>query len=186
MVVTLVGAAHDRAGRDSSLAHGRTIGRWPSERPADRRVGAEHQHRLIAARNVDALRTRFNAAARAFAGGRRLLPVQKIDAWVDLEEADDRLLEELDRLRPFGCSHATPVWAARNLRVVGKPQTVGKGHVKFRVAGGALIRDCIAFGRGDAPLPAGPLDIAFQLRRDTFQGRSQLMLNVQDVRAVGS
>jgi single-stranded-DNA-specific exonuclease len=138
------------------------------------------------AQHVDAFRTRFNAAARTFAGGRRLLPVQKVDAWVDLEEADDRLLEELDRLRPFGCAHATPVWAARNLRVVGKPQTVGKGHVKFRVAGGALIRDCIAFGRGDAPLPAGPLDIAFQLRRDTFQGRSQLMLNVQDVRAAAS
>ena len=134
---------------------------------------------------VDAFRSRFNAAAARFAGGRRLLPVQKIDAWVDLEEADDRLLEELDRLRPFGCSHATPVWAVRSVQLVGKPQMVGKGHVKFRVAGGALIRECIAFGRGEAPWPNGPLDLAFQLRRDTFQGRSQLMLNVQDIRSAG-
>ena len=137
----------------------------------------------IDAGSVDAFRSAFGESVRAFAAGRTLLPLQRVDAWLDLEEADERLCEEMDRLKPFGCGHATPVWGVRRVQAAGAPQRVGRGHLKFRVAGGSIIREAIAFGRGDTPLPAGALDIAFQLKRDTFQGRTQLVMNVQDVRA---
>ncbi len=135
---------------------------------------------------VEEFRAAFYDRARCFADGRVLRPLLRIDAWLDLEEADDRLCGEIDQLRPFGCGHATPVWAARRLSVVGRPQVVGRKHLKFRVAAGSVIREAIAFGRGEDTLPEGQLDVAFQLRRDEFQGRSQLVLNVQDFRPAGA
>jgi single-stranded-DNA-specific exonuclease len=131
---------------------------------------------------LDDFRAAFNACVRDFAGGRTLLPVQKIDAWIELAEADERLAGELAPLRPFGCANATPVWGVRQVRLAGRPRTVGKGHLKFSVTVGHAVREAIAFNRTEESLPDGPMDLAFQLKQDTYMGREQLTLNVQDVR----
>lgn len=130
---------------------------------------------------------RFNAVAAAALGGSDLRPVQKVDAWMELGDADERMMKALDQMRPFGFGNSTPVWAAAGLRLLGPPRVVGQGHLKMAFAAGGVQREAIAWGMGSRPVPDGPMDVAFQLRRESYLGRERLVLNVQDFRpATGS
>ena len=50
------------------------------------------------------------------------------------------------------------------------------------VASGAAQLEAIAFGLGQHKVPAGLIDIAFQLDRNSYMGRESLQLKVQDFR----
>lgn len=133
--------------------------------------------------NLDAFRVAFNREATEKLAGSDLRQVQAIDAWVDLAEADNRLFESSQRIRPFGHSNPTPVWASQGVRVVGEPRVVGKHHIRMRLASDGVQMDAIGFGLGDREVPPGLIDIAYQLRMNDFQGRQSLQLNLQDFRA---
>jgi single-stranded-DNA-specific exonuclease len=135
---------------------------------------------------IDAFREKFNHVAAKALEGVDLRPVQKIDAWIDLREADERLLEGLDRMRPFGLGNPTPVWGSRGVRLAGQPRILKEKHLKMLVASGAAQLEAIAFGLGQHKVPAGLIDIAFQLDRNSYMGRESLQLKVQDFRAAES
>ncbi len=126
---------------------------------------------------------RFNEVATRALAGSDLRPVQTVDAWVDLREADEPLIASLQRMQPFGFGNPTPVLAARGVRVV-STRPVGNGkHLKMTVASGATQRDAIGFHLGEQKVPDGPVDVAFHLQTNTFNGRTSIQLNVQDIRA---
>jgi single-stranded-DNA-specific exonuclease len=133
---------------------------------------------------LDAFRTGFGEAAAATLRGRDLRPVQRVDAWLDLADVDDALADALEAMRPFGCGNPTPVFACSGVRVVGRPRAVGQDgqHLKMTLAAGGAQRGAIAFGMAARELPDGPLDLAFQVRKEVYQGREQLTLMVQDWR----
>lgn len=130
----------------------------------------------------DAFAASFNESARRLLAGRDLRPVQRIDAWIALDEVDDRLLAALDRMRPFGVGNPTPVWAAREVRLAESPRVVGKGHLKMLIASGGRQYEAMGWGMGDRAIPDGPLDIAFQPKRDRFLGVDRIVLHIQDFR----
>ena len=131
---------------------------------------------------LEAFAARFNEASRELLAGRDLRPVQRIDAWLGLDEVDDTLAGALDRMRPFGVGNTTPVWGARAVRVVGAPRVVGKGHLKLLLAAGSRQLEAMGWGMGERALPPGPLDIAFQIKRERFRGQERLVLHLQDFR----
>jgi single-stranded-DNA-specific exonuclease len=137
----------------------------------------------IEERRLEAFRRRFSEVIAAHIGADQLKPVQRVDGWVTLEEADEALREAQDRLRPFGVGNVTPVWAISGARVEGPPREVGKGHLKMRLVQGATAREAIGFGMAGRTLPAGPLDVAFTLKLNHYQGRRILQLHLQDFRA---
>ncbi len=144
-------------------------------------------HTMAAGLEIDAARIEefkllFNDAVAAVLRGTDLRPVQRIDAWMTLAEADERMCESLQGLRPFGHSNPTPVWGLRGATVMGRPKVVGEKHLKFVVASGGVQREAIAFNFSEGQLPDGEMDVAFQLKKDTYMGRQQLVLQVQDVR----
>ncbi len=136
----------------------------------------------IATDQVEAFQKRFNQVAAARLQGQDLRPLQRVDAWMDLAEADDRLWTGLEQLRPFGVGNTTPVWASTGVRVVGRPRLVGKGHLKLMVAAGGAQREAMGWGMGEREVPEGPLDICYQLKRDTYLGQEKLVLTLQDFR----
>ena len=58
----------------------------------------------------------FRSAARKFASGRDRSPRIEADARVRLQEIDRALMEELDRMRPFGVGNEEPVLLAEGVR----------------------------------------------------------------------
>jgi single-stranded-DNA-specific exonuclease len=135
---------------------------------------------------VAAFAEQFNQVAARRLQGMDLRPVQRVDAWMDLAEADDRLWDGLEQLRPFGVGNTTPIWASARVRLVGRPRVVGKGHLKLVVAGGGVQREAMGWGMGDRALPDGPLDITYQLKRDHYLGQDKLVLTLQDFRPAGT
>jgi hypothetical protein len=60
------------------------------------------------------------------------------------------------------------------------PRTVGNGHLKAALADAGRRLDAIAFNWADraAPMLAGPVDVAFKLERNEYQGRTALQAKV--------
>lgn len=130
----------------------------------------------------EAFRTRFNELCCAKLEGSDPRPVQKVDAWINLGQADERLFKAIQRLRPLGLGNPTPTWGTSNVRLVGQPRTVGKDHLKMIVSSGATQLDAIAFGMAGREIPEGPIDMLFHLQENTYMGRRALQLNVKDFR----
>lgn len=129
------------------------------------------------------LRERFNETVRRAMGSSIPPAPQRVDAWLALAEVDDALAGAMDRLRPFGMGNPTPIWASRAVRLVGQPRIVGQGHLKMLLAGGGVQREAIAWNMGEREMPDGPIDVAFQLKRETYLGREKIVLEVQDFRS---
>lgn len=136
----------------------------------------------IEAGKVESFRRCFNEVAATRLRGTDLRPVQRVDAWMDLADADERLWSGLEQLRPFGVGNPTPVWASAEVRLVGRPRQVGKGHLKLQLASGGVQREAMGWGMAERAIPDGPLDVCYQLKRDTFMGQDKLVLILQDFR----
>lgn len=139
----------------------------------------------LASARLAAFRDAFNAQCASRLAGRDLRPVQVVDAWLDhLGEADDRLLEGIDRLRPLGCGNPSPVWGVRHVTPVGPPRRVGRdgAHLKMVVAGGGTQIDTIGFGMGNMTVPDGPMDLLFEFERNEFRGSVTRQLKLCDLR----
>ena len=133
-------------------------------------------------KNLAAFRERFHDVAQATLGQVDLRPVQRIDGWLSLREANEALLDALEQLRPFGQQHPDPVWAARGVHVLGAPRRMAKDTLGLTVAADNVQLRAIGFGMGRREFPNGALDIAFHLRRETWQGRTSLQLQLCDLR----
>ena len=135
----------------------------------------------IEASRLDEFRRAFNDVAAARLEGRELMPVQRVDAWLELAEADEALFAAQENIRPFGHSNPAPVWAVRGVRV-DRHRIVGNNHLQLTLAAAGASIDAIGFGLGERDVPAGPVDVAFQLKRNTHRGRESLRIDVQDFR----
>ncbi len=87
------------------------------------------------------------------------------------------LVDDLERLAPFGQTNSEPLFLARNLPVRGQ-RIVGQDHLKLNLDG----HDAIGFRMGGvlANLPSH-VDALFRLERNLFRGRETLQLRLEDL-----
>jgi single-stranded-DNA-specific exonuclease len=99
-----------------------------------------------------------------------LSPMLKVDAEIKLSSISKSLLEELNRLAPHGKGNAVPVFAAREVSVVGQVRRFGVSgnHLSFYVRQGDISFKAVAFGMGEKSEMLkesnGNCSIAFVLR----------------------
>ena len=105
-----------------------------------------------------------------------------VDAWIQPGDINDHLYHDQNRLRPFGHSNPLPVWAVRNVTPAYPPRVIGGKHLKILFPMGGKTREAIGFGMGDREVPPGPLDIAFNLILNRYNGQEYLQLHLQDFR----
>ncbi|GIW50723.1 MAG: single-stranded-DNA-specific exonuclease RecJ [Gemmatimonadales bacterium] len=129
-------------------------------------------------------REAFNRIARRTLEAEDLIPTQRIDLMVGLDQLDLRLEQLLRRLEPCGLGNPAPVFAASGVRVI-DPRPVRENHVRFVLEGGGARLPVIAFDWGDR-LPEGwtgaKVDVAFRLERDEWQGLPSLKARLVDLR----
>ena len=139
----------------------------------------------VAAGNVDAFAARFNDVARSRLTAEDLVPELRVDLDVRLSDLTDDLETLLRHFEPFGVGNPAPVLAARGLRVEGAPRAVGQGHLQLRLEADGTVLDAIGWGMGGLAAqldPAEPVDVAFRLERDEWNGTSRLRARLADVR----
>ncbi len=105
---------------------------------------------------------------------------------VALNEIDQRFMRFLEKLSPYGPGNMRPKFSARGLTVVGNPRLVGSGdHLKFAVRQNGRTMDAIGFNLGESYeklITGWPVDLAFVVEINTWQGHTNLQLNVRDIR----
>lgn len=130
---------------------------------------------------LEAFRTAFEAHAAARLTDEDLQPRCRIDGWVEDADLTDAAASDLEKLAPFGAGHPEPVFALR--RAAARGRTVGAAGVHLKLTLGARGLDAIGFGMGDrAPLCQGPVDAAFSLGFDEWDGKRRLQLRLKDLR----
>ncbi len=133
---------------------------------------------------VGGFRAAFNARARAALTDELLVPEVRIDVELGLDEATQELVRLLRHAGPFGMGNPTPTFVVRGVHLEGTPRVVGQGHLKLALASGGQALDAIGFGMGDriASLPEGPLDVAFRVEENTWNGRTTVQAKLVDLR----
>lgn len=138
----------------------------------------------IAAGNVDAFARKFNDVARSKLTRDDLVPEIRVDVELDLEHANDELETMLRHFEPFGVGNPSPVFAARNVILAAPPRVVGRDGLKLRLATPDGELEAIGWGMGALAEQLDmrrPVDIAFRLERDEYQGQSRLQAKLADV-----
>jgi single-stranded-DNA-specific exonuclease len=149
-------------------------------------------HRMAAgvtvrADRVEELARRFDEVARSRLRAEDLVPEVRVDLEVPIGEVTDELESLLRHFEPFGIGNASPTLVVRGARLVAPPRTVKGDGLKLRLE--TPHGELDAIGWGLAPLaptldPSRPVDVAFRLERDEWNGRSRLQARLVDVRHV--
>jgi single-stranded-DNA-specific exonuclease len=90
-------------------------------------------------------------------------PTLQISAWLKSHEFGEALLEELDRLHPFGQGNAEPVFGLRDIVLNEEAVAFGEGNFRFRLPAADGSRrgvSGIAWRLGTPPEPGQPIDLA--------------------------
>ena len=139
----------------------------------------------VAASRVQEFAARFNDVARARLEAADLVPEVKVDLDITLSEATADLEALLRHFEPFGAGNATPVLAASGVRIAAPPRVLRNGHLKLRLTSDGAELDAIGWGMAHiAPrlTTSTPLEVAFRLERDEWNGESRLQARLADVR----
>lgn len=133
--------------------------------------------------NLQALRDAFVQDAFADESTELWTPRLKIDAEIDLDDAGWDLLEAIEGLAPFGLGNPQPLFVARSLDAT-EVKALSKGGIRMTLRQGNGPRyKAVGFGLGLAPEAFdGPIDAAFHLQVNWWQGLSSLELRLKDVK----
>lgn len=130
--------------------------------------------------SVEPFRAAFAGAVRRRLGEPPFVPVLNLDLEVEPAQLGLDMLEELQRLAPFGQDNPEPLLVARALSIRSK-RVVGDDHLKLSLGEGAL--DAIAFNLAPLAAQLPPVvDVAFRLERNSYRGRDALQLRVEDLK----
>jgi single-stranded-DNA-specific exonuclease len=125
----------------------------------------------------------FLAVAREWLAADDLVPSQRVDLELPLAALSDDLERLMRHLEPCGMGNPAPVFGVRGARAV-DPRRVGTNHLRFVLDDGSGMLPAIGFQVADR-VPddwlARPLDVAFRLERDDWQGRSTLQARVATI-----
>jgi single-stranded-DNA-specific exonuclease len=116
-----------------------------------------------------------------------LVPAQRIDLEVPLGNLSEDLERLMRHLEPCGMGNPAPVFGVRGARAVGA-RRVGTNHLRFLLDDGSGALPAIGFQWADQVPDAWlehPLDVAFRLEHDDWQGRSTLQARVATIAPSG-
>ncbi|MGD1806292.1 single-stranded-DNA-specific exonuclease RecJ [Dapis sp. BLCC M126] len=131
--------------------------------------------------NLDKFRSRLSEFASQCLEINQLKPLVTIDGEAEFPELNFDLFRQIDLLHPCGIENKAPIFWSRNVRI-SQQRIVGKGHIKLTLAKGETEIQAIAWRWGDYfPLPQ-LVDIAYQLKENTWNFQTNIELELVGLR----
>jgi len=127
---------------------------------------------------------RFEAVVSSSASADGFVPELAIDDRLDLDSVDAAVLEDLERLEPYGQGNPRPLFLAESVEVTAS-RIVGDRHLKLalRRRGGRKIFDAIGFGKAEDQPPTGSsIDVVFAPELNRWDGVGSIQLVVRELR----
>jgi single-stranded-DNA-specific exonuclease len=132
--------------------------------------------------NLELFTEAFVAAVETLTEGKITPPSLRITANIEQSDLRPELLNELIKMAPFGQENPEPILALKNIRLAQKPRTVGDGsHFQFSVHNGSAPISGIAWKMAKRMPPSDQnIDLAFRLKWNSWNGRRNLQIELQD------
>ena len=114
-----------------------------------------------------------------------LVPEVRVDLVVSLAALGRDMEALLRHFEPHGLGNPTPVFAMTDARLAATPRIVGEGHLKLWLEHDDKRIDAIGWGMGGMASELdtmGPMDVAFRLERDDWNGQTRLQAKLVDIR----
>lgn len=140
--------------------------------------------------NLEAFTQRFQEIAAKEIIPEQMTPQIDIDAILDLKEINQKFVNELKRMSPFGPDNQKPVFCSLGVRDYGTSKLVGKDleHLKLELIDtqcGTPVH-AIAFGmhKHNAHIKSmKPFDICYTIEENTYNGNTTIQLMVKDIKS---
>ena len=83
--------------------------------------------------NVEAFTARYLESLKTLYPAGLPQPSLQLSTWLQVADLQERLLDELDRLHPFGQGNAEPTFGLRDVVLEETPECFGEGNFRFRM-----------------------------------------------------
>ena len=114
-----------------------------------------------------------------------LIPAISIDGEMALTDINSRFMRFLEKLGPFESGIMRPKFVSRNLSISGQPRLMGNGeHIRFIVSQNGRNYPAVGFklsSHYEDLIRGFPVDIAYVVEVNQWQGQSNIQLNVRDI-----
>ncbi|MBR0170064.1 MAG: DHH family phosphoesterase [Bacteroidales bacterium] len=138
--------------------------------------------------NMKAFVERFERLVQESSGGKEAVPEVEVDAELGFSQITPKFLRILKQFAPFGPENNVPVFVTRELVDTGNARVVGTNHLKLSaipIAERTAPYPAIAFQMGEyiSRVRKGErFDLCYQLEENYWRGKTEIQLNVKDIR----
>lgn len=128
----------------------------------------------------------INEFARTAISDEDLYPTLNIDVEVGLSEVDEKLVEEIGLLAPFGPQNPRPVFCSSNLALKSDLRRIAKNGFKMWVTDDTSTCEAVSFKSEGMSLPSrdSRVSLVYTPSINTWQGLSSLQLDLRDMKVV--
>jgi single-stranded-DNA-specific exonuclease len=130
----------------------------------------------------EAFKEAFGDIAKTSLRLENLVPTVMPDVEVHLHELTPQLLDQLDKMGPFGTSNHSPLMLLRDVSRVGTLKVMKEKHLSMEIRQGKQSVRAIWFNGVAEVLPEPPWDIAFDLTRNEYQGHVEAQVQIRALR----
>lgn len=137
----------------------------------------------LPSRNLTAFQERLSTFANQHLQPEQLKPLIKIDVQASFAQLSFELCHQIEQLQPWGIGNEFPIFWTPQVRVL-EQRLIGKNHLRLELLDSSRKNSlgAIAWRWGEYfPLPS-PVDIAYKLQENHFNGNTTLQLELVGVR----
>jgi single-stranded-DNA-specific exonuclease len=129
---------------------------------------------------------RFDEHCRAHLTDEQRRKELVLDAEVLLGELTPAVVDQIERLEPYGIGNPKPLLLAERVRIVGDPRAVGErqNHLQLRFAQGSTTLRAIGWNlanRSGELTPGASCSVAFTPTINEWNGRREVQVEIKDV-----
>lgn len=140
----------------------------------------------VLAENLPAFRKRFGEIVAERTTKDSFIPTIMIDSEIGLNELNNEIFEEICKIQPTGISNPPPLFVCRG-QTTTETRVVGNNGDHLRIKLKSNQGDIVGIGFKKADLEPivreGSIDIAFNLDKNTFNGKTNLQLLIKDIKS---
>lgn len=136
--------------------------------------------------NIKKFADKINEISSEIIRSSKLSPEIKFDAIITMNDIDERLAEEIERLEPFGLGNPVPKFMYKSINV-DSASRVGKEekHIKMGLIGNRKYVDGIGFNLGvliKLVKESKKIDIIFTPNFNEYNGRKKIQILIKDIK----
>ena len=111
------------------------------------------------------------------------IPCLEIDAQIPLSAISDDVVEDMEKLAPFGTANPEPLFCSLDLKSYSS-MIVGNGHLKLKIKENGCFYDAIGFNMGTGhTLRDEEIKLAFVPQFNLWQGIKSIQLKLKDIQS---